>query len=48
MRTLKTIALATLVTLSLTGIALGSLTAMQPDVTIVADSGNQRGDLDAG
>lgn len=48
MRTLKTIALAALVTLSLTGIAVGSLTTMQPDVTVVADSGNQRGDLDAG
>lgn len=48
MRTLKKVALATLVALSLAGIAVGSLSAMQPDVTVVADSGNQRGDLDAG
>ena len=47
MRALKAIALATLVTRSLTGIAVGSPAAKQPDATVVADSGDQRGDLDA-
>ena len=48
MRTLKKLAVATILALSLSGLAVGSLGLLQPATEVVADSGNQRGDYDAG
>ncbi len=48
MQTLKKLAAATLVALSLTGLAVGATASFTPSATLIADSSNQRGDLDAG
>lgn len=48
MKTLKKLAAATLVVLSLTGLAVGATAAFTPAATLIADSSGQRGDLDAG
>lgn len=48
MQTLKKLAVATILTLSLAGLAVGATAAFTPSATLIADSSNQRGDLDAG
>lgn len=48
MQTLKKLALSAVIALTLSGIALGSIATLQPSATLIADSGGQRGDYDAG
>ena len=48
MQTLKKLALSTMIALTLSGIAVGSIAMLQPSSTLIADSGGQRGDYDAG
>jgi hypothetical protein len=48
MQTLKKLALSAIVTLTLSGIAVGSVVALQPSPTLIADTSGQRGEFDAG
>ena len=48
MQTLKKFALASLVALSLAGLTVGATASFTPSDTLIADTSNQRGELDAG
>jgi len=48
MKTLKKLALASLVALSLAGLAAGTTASFTPSDTLIADTSNQPGEYDAG